>query len=248
MRPLRCSLLLIVFILGAISPGRSQTPGSPQSLDKARQEIGSSVMNEITHGEAASVYERFAPDLKDSVSLDDVNAALKELASVAGDFQKQISQTAITVDSSQVYITQSQYEKCKVELHLEFDANNLVTRVWIAPVSGLTVESLESSAKQVANLLQQEQFDRLNSLFDDHLKSEMPAERLDMSWSHVIAHLGQFKMIEKAEKDPEFDVVDVRCQFENGEMIIRVAFAASGKVGGLWMLPAEPDPNGGSPI
>ena len=208
MRPLRCSLLLIVFIVGAISPVNSQ------SLDKTRQEIGTSVMNEITQGEAASVYQRFAPELKDSVSLDDMGAVLKELTSVAGDFQKQVSHTVITVDGSRVYITQSQYEKCKVELHLEFNANNLVTRVWIAPVSGLSAEIQESSAKQVTNFLQQKQFDQLNSLFDDHLKSEMPAERLDMSWSHVVSHLGQFKMIEKAQKDPEFDVVDVRCQFE----------------------------------
>jgi hypothetical protein len=40
-------------------------------------------------------------------------------------------------------------------------------------------------------------------------------------------------------KDPNLDRVDVRCEFENGPMIVRVAFDPAGKVSGLWMLPEE---------
>jgi hypothetical protein len=35
--------------------------------------------------------------------------------------------------------------------------------------------------------------------------------------------------------------VDVRCIFENGPMIVRIAFDPSGKISGLWMIPAEPE-------
>jgi hypothetical protein len=35
------------------------------------------------------------------------------------------------------------------------------------------------------------------------------------------------------------DRVDVRCEFENGLMIVRIAFEPSGKIAGLWMLPTE---------
>jgi hypothetical protein len=56
---------------------------------------------------------------------------------------------------------------------------------------------------------------------------------------HVMMHLGPFKAIQSARKDSDLDRVDVRCQFENGPMIVRVAFDAAGKISGLWMLPAE---------
>jgi hypothetical protein len=52
-------------------------------------------------------------------------------------------------------------------------------------------------------------------------------------------HLGPFRSIQLARKDPESDRVDVRCVFENGPMIVRIAFDPSGKISGLWMLPAE---------
>jgi hypothetical protein len=54
-------------------------------------------------------------------------------------------------------------------------------------------------------------------------------------------HLGAFKSIKSARKDPELDRVDVRCIFENGPMIVRIAFDPSGKISGLWMIPAEPE-------
>jgi len=71
------------------------------------------------------------------------------------------------------------------------------------------------------------------------MKERMPADRLEASWMHVMMHLGPFKNIRVARKDPEFDRVDVRCVFENGPMIVRIAFDPSGKIAGLWMLPAE---------
>jgi hypothetical protein len=34
-------------------------------------------------------------------------------------------------------------------------------------------------------------------------------------------------------------VVDVRCEFERGYVIVRLAFDVYGKVGGLWMIPVQ---------
>ena len=64
-----------------------------------------------------------------------------------------------------------------------------------------------------------------------------------MSWSHVMLHLGQFKHIKLAVKDPDLDVVDVRCEFEHGDITVRIGFDPSGKINGLWMLPVESEPD-----
>jgi hypothetical protein len=65
---------------------------------------------------------------------------------------------------------------------------------------------------------------------------------IQLSWSHVIIHLGEFKRAMLATKDPEFDVVDVTYEFENGEAIICVAFDPYGKISGLWPLPSDSQP------
>jgi hypothetical protein len=212
-----------------------------QSSDDKRLSITKDVMDEFAHGGVASVRERFSADLKDSVSESDLKDARDELASVAGAFQEQISQTTRTVQGEPIYVAKGQFEHFKVELKLMFDDANQITFFRIAPVSDVTPETMEASARAIADLLGQQQFKEVSTRFNDQMKERMPPERLEASWTHVMMHLGPFKSIKAARKDPEFDRVDVRCVFENGPMIVRIAFDPSGKIAGLWMLPAEPE-------
>ena len=95
-------------------------------------------MDEIASDQLASVYERFSPDLKDSLSQDKMRVVLNELVAVSGAFQRQISQSTRTVQGTQMYVSKSQFENFKVELRLAFNGSNQITRVWIAPVSDLS--------------------------------------------------------------------------------------------------------------
>lgn len=234
MRPLR-RLLPILFLLAFHQIGHAQSP------DDVRLSITRGVMDEISHDQLASVRAQFSQDLKDSLSEDEMRTAIKELTGVAGAFQKQISQTARTIQGGTVYISRCQFEKYQVELKLTFNDGNQIVEVQLMPVSDLTQEAMEASAKEIPGMLRQEKFEEVSSRFDDRMKETMPAERLQESWAHVVSHLGPFKSVRVARKDPEFDAVDVRCEFENGPMIVRIAFDPSGKIGGLWMIPAEPE-------
>jgi hypothetical protein len=198
-------------------------------------------MDEFAHGGIASVRERFSDDLKDAVSESALKGARDELAGAAGAFQAQISQTTRTVQGTPIYVSKSQFEHFRVELKLTFDDTNQITHFRIAPISDVSPESMEASARAITDLLRQEQFKEVSTRFNDQMKEAMPADRLEGSWTHVMMHLGPFKNIRAARKDPEFDRVDVRCEFENGPMIVRVAFDPAGKIEGLWMLPAEPE-------
>jgi hypothetical protein len=235
MRPVRNFLLLLMIILGTRGLGQAQ------ASDDKRLSITKDVMDEFAHGELASLRERFGADLKDSVSESDLMSARHELAGVAGAFQAQISQTIRTMQGAQVYVSKSQFERYKVELKLMFDDRNQITNFWIAPLSDVSPEAMEASAKAITNLLGQQQFKEVSTRFNDQMREKMPPDRLEASWTHVMMHLGPFQSIKLARKDPEFDRVDVRCVFENGPMIVRIAFDLSGKIAGLWMLPAEPE-------
>ena len=232
MRLLR-NFLLLMIILGTQGLGLAQTP------DAKRLSITKDVMDEFAHGGLASVRERFSADLKESVSESSLKGARDELADVAGAFQAQISQTTRTVHGAPIYVSKSQFEHFKVELKLMFDDTNQITNFRIAPISDASPESMETSARAIADLLRQQQFKEVSTRFNDQMKETMPPGRLEASWVHVMMHLGAFKSIKLARKDPEFDRVDVRCEFENGPMIVRIAFDPSGKIAGLWMLPAE---------
>jgi hypothetical protein len=230
-------LLPLLLILGVQALGRAQS----QSPDGIRLSITKNVMDEISQDELASVREQFSPDLKDSLTESEMRVEITELTRVAGAFQKQISQTTRTMQGKPIYVSRCQFEKFKVELKLVFNDDNQITDVWLLPVSDLTAENMEAMAKEIPALLRQERFDEVSAQFDDRMKVAMPTERLHESWLHVVSHLGPFKSIRVARKDPEFDAVDVRCEFENGPMIVRIAFDPTGKIGGLWMLPAEPE-------
>jgi Protein of unknown function (DUF3887) len=233
MRPIRNFLMLVVIAAGI--PGL----GHAQSSDEKRLSITKDVMADFAHGEVVSVRARFSDDLKDSVSETDLKTAQQKMVEDAGNFQSQISQTTRTVQGEPLYVSKSQFEHFKVELKLSFDEANRITDFRIAPVSDLSPEAMEASARAVADLLHREHFAEVNSKFTDRMKESMPTDRLQGSWMHVMTHLGPFKNIRSARKDPESDRVDVRCDFENGPIIVRVAFDPFGKISGLWMLPVE---------
>jgi len=233
MRPLRNFLLLLTIISGMQGLVHAQTS------DEKRLSITKDVMDDFARGAIAPIRERFSADLKDSVSESDLKSAREELTGVAGEFQSQISQTTRTVQGAPVYVSKSQFEHYKVEMKLMFDDTNQIIYFRIAPISDVSPETMEASAKAITDLLRQQQFKEVNTRFNEQMKESMPAERLEASWMHVMMHLGPFKNIRVARKDPEFDRVDVRCDFENGPMIIRIAFDPSGKIAGLWMLPAQ---------
>ena len=237
MHPLRNFLLLFAIVFGIHGAALAQTPNAKG--DEKRLSITKEVTTDFAHGDVGSVRGRFSEDLKDAVSEADLKAAREELGGAAGAFQSQISQTTRTVQGAPIYVSKSQFEHFKVELKMMFDDADRITDFRIAPLSDLSPENMEAAARAVAELLRQEQFAEVDAKFNERMKESMPTERLQGSWMHVMTHLGPFKSIRSARKDPESDRVDVRCEFENGPMIVRVAFEPSGKISGLWMLPAE---------
>lgn len=235
MRQLRNFLILFLVVSSMQGLALAQSP------DEKRLAITKAVMEDFARGELASVRERFSADLKDAVSESDLKGAREKLGEVAGAFQSQISQSTRTVQDEPIYVSKSQFENFKVELKLMFDDADQIVRFRIAPISDASPETMEASARAIADLLGQQQFREVSTRFNEQMKESMPSDRLAASWAHVMMHLGPFKSIKAARKDPELDRVDVRCVFENGPMIVRIAFDPSGKISGLWMIPAEPE-------
>jgi hypothetical protein len=248
MRSRNVFLLIVSSLIGFAVPTRAQTQNQAQSetksaaasRDDARLSLARQVMDEMADGKMESVCKRFSPELKDALTPDELEFAWNHLLQRSGLFQKQISQSMHAAHGLAIYVAKSQFENSKVELRLMFDDSNKITRISIDQVSDLSPATMEETARTVANLLREKNFDDVVARFDDDYKSDMGPYTLDMSWSHVISHLGEFKKVQMATKDPELDVVDVSCEFENGNATVRVSFDPYGKISGLWLLPEDP--------
>jgi hypothetical protein len=233
MRPARYILLSAVVIFAINAFGQNQAP------DDIRLWITKEVMVEIAHEQISSVFERFTPKLRYSLSQDEMKNVLESLASVTGPFKEQISQDRRIVNGAPIYVSRSQFENHKVEMGLSFDENNQIADIWIAPVSDMSAESMQDYATAMTDLLRQRRFDLLTSTFNERMKVAMPAKVVALSWAHIVEHLGEFKSVKQARKNPQYDVVDIICEFERGEIVVRVAFDLSGKVGGFRMMPMD---------
>jgi len=245
MRVLGTFLLITLIISGATPLGYTQSSNEsfPPATDDARLSITKDVMDGFAHDQFSLVREHFCSDLKTSLTEDDLKDGWDEIVSASGVFQRQLSQTSRTVHGVRVYIAKSQFENFKVELRLTFNDTSQITDISMVPVSDISADTMEASAKAVAELLRHGRFDLLNAKFTDQMKDAFPPERLEANWVHVLMHLGEFKSIKQAAKDPDMDLVNVTCHFENGEANVRIAFDPLGKVSGIWILPVESAPS-----
>jgi hypothetical protein len=238
------SLLGLAFFVKAQPQSEKQNqvelPAPPK--EDARLAAVRQIMDDMATDNMDSVCRHFSVDLRDALPADELQLAWNRMVQKSGPFQKQISQSKHDAHGVSVYVAKSQFENSKVELRLMFNEAGQITRIAIKPVSDLSPATMEESAKAVADLLRQKNFDQVVARFDDDMKADMSPYPLDMSWSHVISHLGEFKSVKLATKDSEFDVVDVTCGFENGEAIVRVSFDPYGKISGLWLLPSDEEP------
>lgn len=96
--------------------------------------------------------------------------------------------------------------------------------------------------KDIVYLLVKEDFPTVVRRFDDTMTNALPEPKLRQAWGKLISQAGHFRrqIRAHAEKDREFDVVLVTCQFDREVVDIKVVFDANGKVAGLFYLPATP--------
>jgi hypothetical protein len=240
--PVIATLLAFSFVAQAQTQAQNRPPAEPSGRNDARLAIARQIMDDLANDRMNSVCKRFSLELRDALPEDGLEMAWGQLVQKSGLFQKQLSQTTLEAHGISVYVSKSQFENSKVELRLMFNESDQVTRISITPVSDLSAASMEESARSIADLLRQKNFDQVVERFDDDMKADMSPYPLDMSWSHVVSHLGEFKSVKLATKDPDLDVVDVTCEFENGEAIVRVSFDPYGKISGLWLLPSDTEP------
>lgn len=102
----------------------------------------------------------------------------------------------------------------------------------------------EASARNFIELLVRGDFPTAVSRFDETMKTALPIEKLAATWNTIISQAGAFKQQGSArkEKQGEYTVVVVVCQFERLSVDVRVAFDSKGRIAGLFFTPSKSTP------
>ncbi len=127
---------------------------------------------------------------------------------------------------------------------------NIRTPFWalflafVAALVALPVRAADvvSAGQDFVNLLVKGDFATAVTRYDDTMATALPEPKLRAAWDTVESQAGDFQrqLRARTEKDREYDVVLVTCQFEKAVLDTKVVFDANGKVAGLFFLPATP--------
>jgi hypothetical protein len=104
-----------------------------------------------------------------------------------------------------------------------------------------TSENVEPNApiNELVELLANQQFSAVTEDFNETLKNELPPEKLEEAWKATIDQIGPFKrqIGLRTEKQADYDVVSVTCEFEKGALDIKIAYNDEKQIAGLLFAP-----------
>jgi hypothetical protein len=96
---------------------------------------------------------------------------------------------------------------------------------------------------KVVELLANQQFSAVIDDFNEMMKNELPPEKLEEAWKAVIDQMGPFKkqIGLRTEKEADYDIVFVTCEFEKGVIDVKIAYNDEKQVVGLFFVPTPPE-------
>jgi len=101
----------------------------------------------------------------------------------------------------------------------------------------------DERAREVVQLLVDGRTGDVHARATAGFKAQVPAERLDRVWRDRTRDLGPAGEVTVSCRRPAGGVVaDVRIEFGNGPLALRMAFEPAGAIGGLRILPAQEEP------
>jgi uncharacterized protein len=125
----------------------------------------------------------------------------------------------------------------------------LVSIVLLAVVSNLTTsrtelqkaaDDLVPAANNFVDLLVQKNFAAAVAQYDDTMKAALPQAKLEEVWTTVQLQAGAYKSRGKTrtQKQGNYSIVFVTCEFEKTSLDIKVVFDSANRVAGLFFTPA----------
>jgi dienelactone hydrolase len=108
-------------------------------------------------------------------------------------------------------------------------------------VAAISLEEQRAITEQVLDDLMTGKVDATYALFNETMKKAITAEQLKGLWPQIELQYGAFDYLQGIQQSTVqgYSVNTATCVFENGTLLINVAFDDSGNIAGLTMAPGE---------
>lgn len=96
---------------------------------------------------------------------------------------------------------------------------------------------------EIVELLAKNKFTKITEAFDETMKANLPAEKLGEVWKATIEQAGAFKkqIGSRKEKALEYDVIFVTCEFEKGNLDVKLVYNDKKQIAGMFIVPTPED-------
>jgi len=96
-------------------------------------------------------------------------------------------------------------------------------------------------SKQVINSFQNNEFSKIEALFDQTMKNALPAEKLKQVWNDLNEKCGKFQKISTitVDKIQNYDMTFILCHFEKINLEMKTVFDEKHQIAGLFFIPED---------
>lgn len=100
-------------------------------------------------------------------------------------------------------------------------------------------DSVKAEGLAFVQLLIAGDYQKAYETFDDKMKAAMDEPKLKEMFEQLVSSFGKATgcVVYSASKAGNYDSVEVKTDFENNSVILRVVYESGGRVSGLWILP-----------
>jgi hypothetical protein len=109
----------------------------------------------------------------------------------------------------------------------------------VVPSLALSQEDLKEKAVTFLIHLKNEEFSQVFDQFNDVMKKVMSLDKLEKTWNKVVFTLGDLNSLGESKllEEEGYRIVLHTCNFEKGQLDIKIVFDKDGLIAGLWFLP-----------
>lgn len=226
----------------AVTPPAAAVPGAAGALiptTRNRIDLSNQMMSLLVARNYAALEANMTATAQSQLPESQLRSISEKVLTMTGTYKQTISTKTNIVNNTTFYIVHARCEKALINLALAFDDASRVSFILITPLSALPKSEIEHRAAGIVSDFFQEKFDHVFSQFDDGLRGQLPAERLQPLFTQVTNAAGHFDHVIEQTKNQDLDFVDVICQMQGGRTNIRVAFDPDMRINAFFITPAK---------
>jgi|SRR5215213_1172993 len=245
--------LLSLCLLFAAWPCTSAQGAQDQSSLAA---AGRNLLETLAAEDYCAVRARFDSNLAAALTTEILQERWFAMVAQFGNFKAVTGAEALkTPDDGRLVFIRFDFEKAPAIAQVVFDSADRVAAFLVVPnvAPGATPAppppetggrpTFESGveAKRVLGMLEAGRFPEVWELFDPQLQSHLSAERLREIWGSLIRDFGVYKRVVNSQytRAGGHEVWDMRCAFQGGFVLVRVAFNDQRRIDAVYFNPTS---------